>query len=578
MKSIELIKPQLFQDRYRIVLGLLCLIIVDLLQLIIPRIIKQVVDALAVYNIDREGLAAYGLMIVVIGILIGGFRYVWRRCLLGMARRVEERLRNRLFGHMQLLSAAYFDKTSTGDIMAHATNDIQQVRMACGMGMVALNDAIFLGIAAIGFMVYIHWELTVYVLIPMPLIAVSAKFFGKKMHARYKEVQALFSDLTEAVRERFAGIRVIKAYTAEAVEADRVNGISRDYIDKNIKLTQVTGSFFPLMLLFTNVSLFLVLVLGGRKAITAEITPGDFVAFISYLGLLTWPMMALGWVTNLIQRGRASLDRLNAILETRPEVKEASDPAPFPNMVNALEFRHVGFAYGGRRQNALSRVGFRIEKGQMLGLIGPPGSGKSTALLLLLRMYDVDNGEILLDGTNIRHLKLSRLRSQIAFTPQEPFLFAGTIGENIRIGKDDITAEELVRATKKACVYDSIMGFPDGFDTLVGEKGVILSGGQKQRIALARAFLKDARIMLFDDPISQVDTQTGNRIVDGIRRLIEDKIMIVASHRLSAVRFADRILVLKNGRIEAAGDHAALMAGSPYYERTYNLQELEDEI
>ncbi|MCK5487681.1 MAG: ABC transporter ATP-binding protein, partial [Desulfobacterales bacterium] len=304
MKSIAPIKSYFKENRWKIAIGLLSLIIVDVLQLFIPRIIKWTVDGLTALQIDLGQLLIYAIYMAVIAVSIGAFRYVWRRCLLGTSRRVEEGLRNRLFAHIQILSASYFDRTQTGDLMAHATNDIQQVRMATGMGMVALNDAIVLGAAAIGFMLYINVTLTLFVLIPMPLITICARFFSKKMHRRYQSVQATFSDLTEVIRERFAGIRIIKAHNRKARETARVEAVSKEYIKENLGLVKIVGSFFPMMLLFANLSLAIVLYLGGRQTIAMTITPGDFVAFIAYLGLLTWPMMALGWVTNLIQRGR----------------------------------------------------------------------------------------------------------------------------------------------------------------------------------------------------------------------------------------------------------------------------------
>ena len=327
MRPFRLIQPYLMANRSSILFGLLCLIITDLLQLFIPRVIKRVVDDLTILQVDASGLLVYAGLIMALGLCIGFFRFFWRRCLLGTARKTEEALRNRLLAHIQTLSPAYFDRMRIGDLMAHATNDIQQVRMAAGMGLVALNDAVFLGSAAIGFMIYINLELTLYVLIPMPLIVVGSRYFGRRMHQRYKRVQAAFSELTEAVRERFAGIRVVMAYNAQTAESRAIQRISEAYVNENIDLVKVTGAFFPLMILLTNLSLAIVLFQGGRQTIFARITPGDFVAFISYLGLLTWPMMALGWVTNLIQRGRASLDRLDGILSTPPDLGSRRCPA-----------------------------------------------------------------------------------------------------------------------------------------------------------------------------------------------------------------------------------------------------------
>jgi ATP-binding cassette subfamily B protein len=582
MKSSALIKPYLKENRSLIAIGLISLIIVDVLQLFIPRVIKWVVDDLTTFQTHMSGLLKYALYLAGIGVLIGGFRYVWRHCLLGTSRRVEEGLRNVLFCHIQTLSAAYFDKVKTGDLMAHATNDIQQVRMATGMGMVALNDAIVLGAAAIGFMAYINIKLTLFVLIPMPFIVLGTKFFSKKMHRRYQEVQAGFSDLTEVVRERFTGIRLIKAYHWEQEEIGNVEQISKVYINKNIRLVKITGTFFPMMLFFTNLSLAIVIYIGGRQTIGLVITPGDFVAFISYLGLLTWPMMALGWVTNLIQRGRASLDRLNTILETRPQIVDLPGARFIPEVKGQIIFEDVSFSYpqpeASNELRVLTNINIELSPGKILGVVGPPGSGKTTLLNLIPRLYDVSRGRILLDGEDIRQLQINNLRSQIAFLAQEPFLFAGSIRQNITLGNQNFKEPQLIGAAADASVYETIKTFPNTFDTLVGEKGVILSGGQKQRIALARALLIPAPVLILDDPISQVDLETGSIIIDTIRRMAESRTVIIVSHRLSAVRFADAIITLKNGFIVESGTHDELMGFAGYYAKTFRLQEIAEDV
>ncbi len=582
MRSSSLIKPYLKENRLLIFMGLISLIIVDVLQLFIPRVIKWSVDDLTAFQINLTGLLKYSLYLAGIGLLIGVFRYFWRHCLLGTSRRVEEGLRNVLLGHIQTLSASYFDKVKTGDLMAHATNDIQQVRMATGMGMVALNDAIVLGTAAIGFMAYINIKLTLFVLIPMPFIVFGTKLFSKKMHRRYQEVQAAFSDLTEVVRERFTGIRLIKAYNWEREEIGNVEQISKAYINKNISLVKITGTFFPMMLLFTNLSLAIVIYLGGRQTIGLVITPGDFVAFISYLGLLTWPMMALGWVTNLIQRGRASLDRLNAILQTHPQIVDLPDARFIRQAKGQIIFENVTFSYAQPEASndsaVLSNIDIELEPGKILGVVGPPGSGKTTLLNLIPRLYDVTRGRILLDGEDIRRLQINNLRSQIAFLSQEPFLFAGTIRQNITLGNQYFREPQLIGAAADASVYETIKTFPNTFDTLVGEKGVILSGGQKQRIALARALLIPAPILILDDPISQVDLETGSIIIDTIRSMAGSRTIVIVSHRLSAVRFADAIITLKNGCIVETGTPDELMALDDYYAKTFRLQEIVEDV
>jgi ATP-binding cassette subfamily B multidrug efflux pump len=582
MKPFYLIKPYLLEKRRVIVLGLIFLITVDFLQLFIPRIIKWAIDDLTGYRIDKISLLIYALYIVGIAILIGIFRYLWRRCLLGTSRRVEEGLRNRLFAHIQTLSASYFDKAKTGDLMAHATNDIQNVRMATGMGMVALTDAVVLGSAAVGFMVYINVKLTLFVLIPMPLIVFGARFFSKKMHRGYEAVQGAFSELTEVVRERFAGIRMIKAYNREQEASDRIASTSKDYVKKNLALVRITGSFSPMMVLFSNISLAIVLFLGGRQTITFTITPGDFVAFISYLGLLTWPMMATGWVMNLIQRGKASLNRIDKIIQVKPTIDDPPNPVFLHHVKGSIRFRDVTFSYrpfdhSSVASPVLDRIDLDIKQGTVLGIVGPPGSGKSTLLSLIPRIYDVGSGNITLDGFDIRKTQISRLRSVISYMPQEPFLFAGTIRENITFESQKANESKLIQAVERASLWDTLNAFPNGFETIVGEKGIVLSGGQKQRVGLARMLLKDAPVMILDDPISQVDLKTGEAIVNTIRSMGGEKTIIIVSHRLSAVRFADRIIALDRGRITESGTHAELMEQNQYYAKTFRLQEVEEE-
>jgi ATP-binding cassette subfamily B protein len=575
MSSYHLIKPYFIKHRWSIIAGTLCLMMVDTLQLLIPRVIKWAVDDLTALTIDISGLAVYAGQIFGIALAMAVLRFFWRRFLIGTSRIIEEGLRNELFGHVQTLSARYFSQSKTGDLMAHATNDINNIRMAVGMGVVAFIDALFLGTMAVCFMAYINVKLTLFALIPMPAIVLFTRSFGKKMHRRYTSVQASFSDMTEAVRESFAGIRIVKAFNRERRESRRLSDASAHYVRQNLKLVRITGSFFPIMVLCTNISIAIVLVFGGKLTIVSDITSGDFVAFINYLNLLAWPMMAMGWVTNLIQRGAASLDRINAILQTRPEIVDRSDAISSSSIEGSISFENVSFAYGAGQPWVLQDISFTVQPGSVLGIVGPQGSGKTSLLQLIPRLYDVSKGRITIDSVDIRNFRLGCLRDQIGFVSQEPFLFAGTIRDNVTFGVA-VDDSKLKQAAEAASLYETIESFPEGFHTIVGEKGVVLSGGQKQRVILARALIHNAPILLLDDPIGQVDTRTANAIIDTIRTLAREKTVIIVSHRLAAVQFADRIIVLDQGKISESGTHDQLMAQNNYYAKMFQMQRFEN--
>lgn len=572
MKQFQLLKPYLLERKFYIAAGLLSLLLVDLFQLFIPRIVKWAIDDITLQSSSRGELFKYGLYITLAAMGIGIFRFCWRYLIMGTARRIEEGIRGQLFDHIQTLPTRFFDTTSSGDIMAHATNDMTSIRMALGMGIVGLTDTIVLGCAAIFFMAYINLELTLLALLPMPFIALFTKILSKKLFLAYREVQESFSHLMESTRERFAGIRIIKAFNREATEVAGITRESNAYITSNMKLVKLRGMIFPLVIFLNNVSIAIILGAGGRKVILADISTGDFVAFISYLNLLTWPVMAVGWVTNMIQRGKASIDRIITILDV-PKEREKEGEIFTPSKIHGeISVDNISFSFD---KKVIDGVGFKLQPGKVLGIAGPPGSGKTTLANLLPRLYDPDEGIISIDGMDIGHIFLKTLRQSISFMPQEPFLFSGTIEANLRFGDPGADDEKINKALAMAGLTETISGFPRGLDTIIGEKGVMLSGGQKQRIALARAFLKNASILILDDPVSQVDMATASDITRIIDAMAGKKTIVIISHRFSIFKNADHVMVLDQGRVVEQGTHLELIEHNGYYARSWQMQETE---
>jgi len=557
-------------------MGIGSLLLVDFLQLLIPRVIKLAVDDLTRYQASSSRLLVYAGMVLALALGIVVFRFVWRRCLFGHSRRVEEALRNRLFEHLQTLPLSYFDRANTGNLMAHATNDIQAVQLATGMGLVALTDTLVLGTAAIGFMLYINPRLTLIALLPMPFIALFARSISKIFYERFREVQASFSRLTERARENLAGIRAIKAYTQEEAEVTRFDQTGREYIAENLSMVKIGGLFSPMSLLFTNLSMALVLVVGGKLTILNTISTGDFVAFNSYLLILTWPMMALGWVINLFQRGSASLGRIRTILDTPGEMDDEIIKQPLTQ--GAIEGRGISFTYPGSNFPALEEVHLRIKPGQLVGIVGRTGAGKSTFCQLLPRLYNISSGRLFLDGEEIHRYPLDELRRAIAVVSQDPFVFADTVRANICFGNPRASMEEITKAAEAAHLLEEILALPQQFDTLLGERGVTLSGGQKQRLTLARALLLSTPLLILDDCFSSVDLQTELSILSNLNRYFKGRTTLIASHRLEAMRAADVVFVLDQGRLLEQGTHDQLMARGGLYASLYRRQKLEEEL
>ena len=556
----------------------MALFIVDILQLLIPRVIKYAIDDLTSGIISPFRLLFYGLEVLILALGIGGFRYVWRYFLLGAARRIEKRLRERLFVHLQTLSLSYFLRTKIGDLMAHATNDIEAVRMAMSMGVVFLVDTIILGVLTIFFMIYIHPKLTLFAILPMPLITLITLFFSRAIHQRFEILQKTFASLTERVREAIVGIRVIKAYTLEEREEKKLSQLSQDYIQKNLNVIKVWGMFFPIILFLSNLSMAIVLFAGGKLTIFQSISTGDFVAFMSYLGLLAWPMMALGWSINMIQRGGASMDRLNRIFEETPEISDSREIVGSDPLKGKIEIRGLTFSMGNGGSPLLQDIHLTIEVGERIVIVGRTGSGKSVLCNLVARILEPPKGHLFFDGIEIHRIPLEGLRRSIGYVPQDTFLFSDTIRENIAFGKLNATEKEIEEAARMARIYDEIMGFPEGLNTMMGEKGITLSGGQRQRIAIARAILMDPPIFILDDALSSVDIQTEEQILEGFEKFLKGKTSILITHRIAPLRRADRIIVLEEGKVAEMGDHQTLLCKGGIYTELYWRRQLEEEL
>jgi len=566
------------ENRWRILIGLGALLIVDVLQLLIPRIVKHAIDDLIQGAIPSSRLLVYGGEVLALALGIGGFRYVWRVLLLGTARRIEKTLRDRFFLHLQSLSPSYFSRTKVGDLMAHAINDIDAVRMSLSLGIVFLVDTIILGVLTIFFMIYIHPLLTLYAILPMPLITVITLFFSRTIHDRFEVLQKTFASLTERVRESIAGIRVVKAYVLEEEEKDKLSRLSQDYIRKNVNVTKVWGMFFPIILFFSNLSMVIVLYLGGRLTIFQSISTGDFVAFMSYLGLLAWPMMALGWAINVIQRGAASMDRLNKIFKEVPEISDGPQVTSSGELKGMIEVKGLTFSAGNGGHPILQDIQLIIPEGERIVIVGRTGAGKTVLCNLLARLLESPQGALFIDGTEIHRIPLKRLRRSIGYVPQDTFLFSETIRENIAFGRIEAKDQEIEEAARIAQIYDEIMEFPEGMNTVIGEKGITLSGGQRQRVAIARALLMNPPIFILDDALSSVDIQTEERILEGLDKVLQGKTTILITHRIAPLRKADRIVVIDEGRVAEIGTHTTLFERGGIYANLYWQRELEEEL
>ena len=575
LEAIQLLLPYLRRYRWRYVPGLACLVLNNVVWLAMPLVMKSAVDSLT-QSMTHQRLAFYALAILGLACVKGFFQYWMRWILIGISRDIEYDLRNDLFRHLERLPLSYYQRTRTGDIMARATNDLNATRMLLGPGIMYSTNTLMVLVLAVVIMLRMDWQLTVLALIPVPLVSLAVFYFGRLIHDRFERIQAMFSDLSARVQENISGIRVIKAYAQEDPQIEHFRQANEEFIRRNIGLIRVWGTFYPLLQVLIGLTFVIVLWKGGVDVVNGKLSLGSFVAFNAYMVQLTWPMIALGWVVNVAERGAASTARIRQILEEKPGIVTPADPAPVGPMRGRIEFRDLTFAYNGRP--VLRGINLTIEAGQTVAIVGPTGSGKTTLVNLAPRLYDAPPGTLFIDGVDIREWPLDELRRQMGFVPQETFLFSATLRENIAFGAPGAEDAGVRWAAEAAGVLGDIEEFPEKFRTLVGERGITLSGGQKQRTAIARALVRNPRVLVLDDALSSVDTYTEERILTQLATVMKDRTSILISHRVSTVRAADWIVVLDDGQIVEQGTHGELIARGGYYYELYQKQLLEEEL
>lgn len=560
---LRIVLPWFRRYWLRLLGGLIALGVVDFLQLIIPRFVKTAVDALAAGTADGGLLLRLSGLVCLVAVFVAALRFVWRYLIIGFSRILEKKLRDRLFDHILRMDQPFFERWTIGDLMAHASNDLATVQMACGMGLVAAVDALVMSSAALGFMVAISGKLTLIALLPMPLLIVCTRILSGRLHHRFNLVQEQFALLTEFARASLVAIRLLKAYTLERFQQQRFARLGEAYVQSNLKVAAVQGLLFPIATLVGNVGMLLLLYYGGGLVITGRISIGSFVAFISYLYMLIWPMMAVGWVANLFQRGLTSLGRIHRVLDQQPEVSTGATHGLPVRSQFVYDCRQLHFTYPGASQPALRDIDLTIGPG-LTGLTGRTGSGKSTLCKLLLRMYPVADGMLFFQGVDVNRLAQADIRDHIAYVGQEPVVFADTIAANIAFGRPEASQEEIEAAARAAAIDADIRGFAQGYQSLIGERGVKLSGGQRQRLALARALLCDRPLLIIDDALSAIDVETEQQVLRGILARLAGKSVLLVSHRVNVLRHAERIVLVDEGRIVGQGRHEALLP-HPFY-------------
>ena len=598
MRPLLRLRPYLARYRSTLLWGLVTVVLSNLFNVALPLFVGRAIDELKAGlqggSLDRNGVLTYALLVVGFSLVAGVFTFLTRQTIIVVSRHVEFDIRNDFLAHIQKLPLAYFQNTPTGELMALATNDISAVRNALGPGIMYPTDTMMTFTMVLSVMLWADWQLTLLALIPLPFVSVAVYYLGKLVHRKFEERQAQYSALTTRAQENLSGIRVIKTYVREEYETARFREMSWDYLKKNLVLARVQSIMWPLMFLLIGFSLVITLYYGGTSVMGGRLTIGTLTAFFGYQVMLIWPMIAFGWVINQLQQGAASMARLTRTMDTEPEIREtAATDRTITKLTGTIEFRNVTFRHRGAAEPALKDISLTIPAGRTLAVVGYTGSGKSTLVNLIPRMYDVTEGELLIDGVDVRKIPLGVLRGSIGYVPQETFLFSETIAENIAYGAPGATpganggagdsaygaAEaDIMEAAEIARIARDVAEFPKGYATMLGERGITLSGGQKQRTSIARAVMRKPAILILDDALSAVDTYTEEGILSRLRGVMRGRTSIIISHRISTVKDADAIIVLDGGRIRERGTHDELVALGGIYAELHRKQLLEEEL